>query len=160
MTRTGNFSADDVVPHRAVGYRHRADDPLGVRPPYGNRTFTGKGSAAGGAYTTAHDLWLFSRALIAGRLLPPTIRDTLWTGRSPLPWDQNQKYGYGVIVSTYGNRTVLGHGGGGSGTGIDNEFRFFSDGSYTVVVLANIDPPAASDLAPQLLKFLSAQQQR
>jgi len=157
MTRTGNFTADDIVPHRAVGYRHRTDDPLGVRPPYGNRTFTGKGSAAGGAYTTAHDLWLFSRALIAGRLLPAAIRDTLWTGRSPLPWDQNQKYGYGVIVSTAGNRTVVGHGGGGSGTGIDNELRFFSDGSYTVVVLANIDPPAASDLAPALIKFLSVQ---
>jgi len=60
-------------------------------------------------------------------------------------------------VSTAGNRTVVGHGGGGSGTGIDNELRFFSDGSYTVVVLANIDPPAASDLAPALIKFLSVQ---
>ena len=157
MTHTGNFSADDIVPHRAVGYRHRADDPLGVRPPYGNRTFTGKGGAAGGAYTTARDLWLFSRALIAGRLVPPAIRDTLWTGRSPLPWDQNQKYGYGVIAQSYGDRTVVGHGGGGSGTGIDNEIRFFSDGSYTVIVLANIDPPAASDLAPRLIKFLSSQ---
>jgi hypothetical protein len=52
---------------------------------------------------------------------------------------------------------VLGHGGGGSGTGIDNELRFFSDGSYAVVVLANIDPPAATDLAPALIKFLSVQ---
>jgi len=61
------------------------------------------------------------------------------------------------LVSPAGNRTVLGHGGGGSGSGIDNEFRFFADGSYTVVVLANIDPPAASDVAPALIKFLSVQ---
>ena len=157
MSHTGNFSADDVVPHRAVGYRHLPSDPLGVRPPYGNRSFVRKGTPAGGEYTTARDLWQFSRALLSGRLLSPTIRDTLWTGRSPLPWDANQKYGYGVIVSPSGTRTVLGHGGGGSGTGIDNEFRFFSDGSYTVVVLANIDPPAASDLAPALVRFLAAQ---
>jgi CubicO group peptidase (beta-lactamase class C family) len=157
MSHTGNFGADDIVPHRAVGYRHRVNDPLGVRPPYGNRTFVRKGSPAGGEYTTAHDLWLFSRALLSGRIIPPAIRDSLWTGRSPLPWDQSQKYGYGVIVSPAGNRTVLGHGGGGSGTGIDNELRFFSDGSYAVVVLANIDPPAATDLAPALIKFLSIQ---
>lgn len=160
MPHTGNFSADDVVPNRAVGYRHRASDPLGVRPPYGNRTFVGKGLPAGGAYTTARDLWNFNRALLAGKILDPGIRDSLWTGRSPLPWDKTQKYGYGIIVSSAGSHTVLGHGGGGSGTGIDNEFRFFSDGSYSVVVLANIDPPAASDLAPALVRFLAAQKSR
>jgi D-alanyl-D-alanine carboxypeptidase len=157
MSRTGNFAADDVVPHRAVGYRHRASDPLGVRAPYGNRTFVRKGSPAGGAYTTARDLWHFSRALLDGRLLNQKIRDSLSVGRSPLPWDKTQLYGYGVIVSSEGSRTVLGHGGGGSGSGIDNELRFFADGSYSIIVLANIDPPAASDLAPALVRFLSAQ---
>lgn len=157
MSHTGNFGADDVVPRRAVGYRHRPDDPLGVRPPYGNRTFVGKGSPAGGAYTTARDLWNFSRALMAGQLLDAKMRDILWTGRSPLPWDTEQLYGYGVIVSTVAGRTTLGHGGGGSGVGIDNEFRFFRDGSYTVIVLANIDPPAASALGQSLLQFLARQ---
>jgi hypothetical protein len=55
---------------------------------------------------------------------------------------------------------VLGHGGGGSGVGIDNEFRFFSDGSYSVVVLANIDPPAATDLSRALVGFLAAQKEK
>jgi CubicO group peptidase (beta-lactamase class C family) len=157
MSHTGNFGADEVIPHRAVGYRHRTNDPLGVRPPYGNRTFVGKGSPAGGAYTTAGDLWRFSRALLEGRLVDAKMRDTLWTGRSKLPWDKEQLYGYGVIVSTVGGRATLGHGGGGSGTGIDNEFRFFRDGSYTVIVLANIDPPAASNLGQSLLEFLARQ---
>jgi CubicO group peptidase (beta-lactamase class C family) len=160
MLHTGNFAADDIVPHRAVGYRHRASDPLGVRAPYGNRTFVRKGTPAGGAYTTARDLWLFGRALLSGTLLDRGIRDTLWTGRSPLPWDKTQQYGYGVIVSSAGQHKVLGHGGGGSGTGIDNEFRFFSDGSYLVVVLANIDPPAATDLSRALVGFLAAQKDR
>ncbi|MFL5586001.1 MAG: serine hydrolase domain-containing protein [Gemmatimonadaceae bacterium] len=157
MSRTGNFGPDDVVTHRAVGYRHHANDPLAVRSPYGNRSFVRKGSPAGGEYTTARDLWRFSRALLAGQILDPAVRDTLWVGRSPLPWDRTQRYGYGVIASSDGARTLLGHGGGGSGTGIDNEFRFSRDGSYAVVVLANIDPPAASDLAPALVKFLAAQ---
>jgi CubicO group peptidase (beta-lactamase class C family) len=157
MLHTGNFAADDVVPHRSVGYRHRATDPLGVKPPYGNRTFVRKGSPAGGAYTTARDLWQFTRALLDGRVLDSRVRDSLWVGRSPLPWDKTQLYGYGVIVSSEASRTVLGHGGGGSGSGIDNELRFFADGSYSVVVLANIDPPAASDLAPALIRFLAAQ---
>jgi CubicO group peptidase (beta-lactamase class C family) len=160
MSHTGNFSADDVVPHRAVGYRHRDSDPLGVRAPYGNRSFVGKGSPAGGAYTTARDLWQFGRALLSGALVDRAIRDTLWIGRSPLPWDKTQEYGYGVIVSSAGQHKVLGHGGGGSGVGIDNEFRFFSDGSYSVVVLANIDPPAATDLSRALVGFLAAQKEK
>jgi D-alanyl-D-alanine carboxypeptidase len=157
MSHTGNFSADDIVPHRAVGYRHRESDPLGVQAPYGNRTFVRKGSPAGGAYTTARDLFRFRGALVDGRLLDRGMRDSLVVGRSPLPWDKSQRYGYGLIVSTERSRTVLGHGGGGSGTGIDNEFRFFADGSYTVVVLANIDPPAATDLARAMVHFLAAQ---
>ena len=157
MSHTGNFGLDDVVPHRAVGYRHRASDPLGVRAPYGNRSFVRKGSPAGGAYTTTRDLWQFGRALLKGALIDRAIRDTLWTGHSPLPWDKTQEYGYGVIVSSAGQHKVLGHGGGGSGTGIDNDFRFFSDGSYSIVVLANIDPPAATDLSRALVGFLASQ---
>ena len=157
MQHTGSFAIDDVVPHRVVGYRHRDNDPLAAKPVYGNRSFVGRSSPAGGEYTTAEDLRLFVRALVSGRLLDPAVRDSLWTGRSPLPWDKSQVYGYGVIVSDVGGHKVLGHGGGGSGSEIDNEVRFFADGSYTVIVLSNMDPPAAADLAPALVKFLAAE---
>jgi D-alanyl-D-alanine carboxypeptidase len=157
MRETGNFGPDDVVPHRAVGYRPAADDPLRIRSPRANWSFVGRGNGAGGGYSTAGDLLRFSRALRAGTILGAALRDTLWTGRSPLPWDGTQRYGFGAIVSTVEGLTVIGHGGGGTGSGMDNELRFAADGAVTVIVLANADPPAASDLAHQLVRFLALQ---
>jgi hypothetical protein len=37
---------------------------------------------------------------------------------------------------------------------MNGELRFFRDGSYTVVVLSNYDPPSAMVLSRQILSFL------
>ncbi len=59
-------------------------------------------------------------------------------------------YGWGSFVAQCGPHLVVGHGGGRMGSGIDNGFRHFTDGSYTVVVLTNIDPPVATDITRTL----------
>ena len=85
------------------------------------------------------------------------MRDTIWVGRSPLPWDASTKYGYGFMRSVVNGREFLGHGGGGGGSGMDNDMRFSADGVWTVIVLGNIDPPGASDLATRLVALVSRQ---
>ncbi len=40
---------------------------------------------------------------------------------------------------------------------MDNGFRHFTDGSWTVVVLTNIDPPVATNLTRSLTLMLAAQ---
>ena len=161
MRETGNAGTDVVVPHRAVGYRASDDDPLAIDPLHPNWPFLGNTSAAsgaGGAYATAADYLRFVRALRAGTLVGAAMRDTLWTGRSPLPWDAATKYGYGFERSAAaGGRETIGHGGGGGGSGIDNALAAFVDGRYTIVVLGNIDPPGATDLTTALAKFLARQ---
>jgi D-alanyl-D-alanine carboxypeptidase len=159
MTATANAGNDEVVPHRAVGYRPSDDDVLVVEQLRPNWTFLGetsKASGAGGAYTTVTDLSRFVQALRAGKLLG-SIRDTLWVGRSPLPWDASTKYGYGFMRSAVNGREFLGHGGGGGGSGMDNNMSFSADGDWTVIVLGNIDPPGASDLATRLVALVSRQ---
>ena len=63
MARTGHWRVDSLPPNTAVGY-------TGPRGSGGANTATlpGRGSAAGGGYSTARDLLAFVRALRAGRI--------------------------------------------------------------------------------------------
>lgn len=159
MTETSlDGGADDLVPDRAVGYRPRADDPLGVEPPRANWTFVGTGGSggAGGGYSTVGDLARFGRALRAGKLIPPALRDAMWTGRWDVSGYPGERYGLGSFVGRVGDRVAVGHGGGGGGSGMDNGFRHFTDGSYTIVVLSNMEPPTATDLTTRLVRLFGA----
>ncbi len=150
---------DDYVPHRAVGYRAAADDPLGIGAPRANWSFLGRdgASGAGGGYSTAADLARFGAALRNGVLLSTELRDSMWAGRWPIPGHANERYGWGSFVASAGDRIAVGHGGGGTGSGMDNGFRHFTDGSYTVVVLTNTDPPLATNVTSALVKLLAEQ---
>jgi D-alanyl-D-alanine carboxypeptidase len=150
--------ADDVTPRRAVGYRPGENDLLGAGPPRANWSFIVGASAggAGGGYSTARDLARFGRALREGKLIGAALRDSMWTARWPIPGFADERYGWGSFVQEVGGHRVVGHGGGGTGSGIDNGFRQFADGSYTIVVLTNMDPPTATKITAALVKLLAA----
>ncbi|MFL5606792.1 MAG: serine hydrolase domain-containing protein [Gemmatimonadaceae bacterium] len=148
---------DDFVPFRAVGYRPRADDPLGALAPRANWSFIGPGaSGAGGGYSSVGDIARFARALRTGRLISDSLRTAMWTGRWDIPGYAGQKYGFASFVQPLGARLAVGHGGGGTGSGMDNGFKQFTDGSYVVVVLANMEPPTGGVLADAIIAFLGA----
>jgi CubicO group peptidase (beta-lactamase class C family) len=162
MTETSVYTgADYVIPHRAVGYRPAANDPLGAGALRGNWTFLGQtAGGAGGGYSTVGDIARFGRALRAGRLVGAALRDSMWTGRWDLPGYEGQRYGFASYVMPVGSRVAVGHGGGGSGSGMDNGFKQFTDGSYQVVVLANWEPPAGGRLADAIIRYLGAEVDR
>jgi len=150
--------SDDIIPRRAVGYRPRENDLLGAGPLRANWSFMVGSSAggAGGGYSTAGDLAKFGRALREGRLISVALRDSMWTGRWPIPGYTDEKYGWGSFVQQVGEHKIVGHGGGGTGSGIDTGFRQFADGSYTIVVLTNMEPPTATRITGALTKLLAA----
>jgi D-alanyl-D-alanine carboxypeptidase len=159
MTETSlEGGADYVLPRRAVGYRAQENDMLGALEPRANWSFIVGASAggAGGGYSTARDLARFGRALREGKLIGLALRDSMWTGRWPIPGYANEKYGWASFVQELNGHLITGHGGGGGGSGIDTGFRQFADGAYTLVVLTNIDPPAATRLTSSLVKLLAA----
>ena len=94
------------------------------------------GSAAGGGYATAADLLAFDSALRTGTLL-----DAQRTG-----WMLNG----GPAGS---GRAAGGLGVAGGAPGINAALE--SDGTWTIVVLANLDPPAATSVAQAIRKALS-----
>jgi D-alanyl-D-alanine carboxypeptidase len=125
MTRTAAYTVDSLPPNTALGYtRGEIDDPPPNTPLRRNSDLLpGRGSAAGGGYSTAQDLAKFLDAIRAGRIAgaPPS--------------------GLGVAGGAPGINATL-----------DGELP----GHLDVIVLANLDPPAAMRVARMIRTWLNA----
>ncbi|HEX9083625.1 MAG TPA: serine hydrolase domain-containing protein [Gemmatimonadaceae bacterium] len=115
MTHTGSFAVDSLPPNTAIGYT-RGDEnaPLSTPLRPNSRDLPGRGSSAGGGYSTAQDLVKFVQAL------------------------REQRIPNGVPAG-------LGIAGGSGGMNAVVEGGL--PGGYDLIVLANLDPPAAERVA-------------
>lgn len=127
MTRTCLPAVDDRAPERATGYTLHGDDrELTERVP-NTKSLPGRPSSAGGAYASAGDLLRFYDALLADRLL-----SAKWTN-----WMLNDSF------DDARRSPQIGVGGGAPGINAAIELA----GGWTVISLANFDPPSAGVLA-------------
>ena len=111
MTHTASFPSDSLPPNTAIGYTRGDENAPASAPLHANTEFLpGRGSSAGGGYSTASDLLKFVRAL----------RDH----RIP-------------------NGLPAGLGVAGGAPGINAALDGDWPGGYDLVVLTNLDPPAA-----------------
>jgi CubicO group peptidase (beta-lactamase class C family) len=111
MTRTGHLMSGASEPARATAYTRESDGaaPTAAEMP-------GRGSSAGGGYSTVGDLVRFAHALRAGKLLKGTHAPRLT-----------------------GTGASLGIAGGSPG--VNGLLQL--EGPYVLAILANTDPPAA-----------------
>lgn len=112
MTQTGSWRVDRLPENTAIGYTRGGEDAAPTAPLKRNTDFLpGKGSSAGGGYSTAHDLLRLLNAL------------------------REHKVPQGPEAG------MVGIAGGAPGLNAAMEGDL--PGSYDVIVLANLDPPAA-----------------
>jgi len=137
MPDTDSYAIEENVPDRAVGYRRE-----GAGQPVPNRdSLPARGSSAGGGYSTAEDLLRFGVALRTGRLLPPE-----WTGWM---FGDKEKDPAGNSLPVHGGLGIA-----GGSPGVNAVLEIDLDRDATVIVLANVDPPAAEQAARQIRGLL------
>ena len=138
MTHSGSEPEDQTVADRSVGYMRRngAWTPNTSTLPY-------RGTSAGGGYSTAGDLLKFSEALMGHKLLNAEYTNMLITGKVDV--GNGQMYAYGFEDGRKNGDGAVGHGGGAPG--MNGDLRIYPKSGYVIAVLANLDPPAASQVS-------------
>jgi D-alanyl-D-alanine carboxypeptidase len=140
MTSSGSLAEDQVVPGRSVGYTRfggNAIHPNTDTLPY-------RGTSAGGGYATAEDLLRFASAVTSDKLLNAQNRELLTTGKVDTP--RGEKYAFGFMdAGRDGEMRHYGHGGGAPG--MNGDLQIYPQDGYVIVVLSNLDPPAASRIS-------------
>jgi CubicO group peptidase (beta-lactamase class C family) len=139
MTSTGSEPEDQAVPDRSIGYT-ASGAMNGSRPNTGMLPY--RGTSAGGGYSTVGDLLRFANAVQQYELLNAHYTEILTVGKVKTPG--------GLIASAFADYEIngircFGHGGGSIGMNADLEVC--PGPGYVVVVLANMDPPSASQIS-------------
>ena len=155
MQNTDSYEMDAIVPNLATGYTRRAsnDDREDTARRSNVYTAPGRGSSAGGGYSTVEDLLKFTLALQNGKLLSPEYTKWMLGGSLPDPAARAAvKPASNLIKTTNGG---LGIAGGAPGINATVEMDVAS--GYTVIVLSNYDPPAAERVGRQIRSWLPKQ---
>ncbi len=136
MADSGYDLNSTILPQRASGYRTGA---LGIRNA--NYIDMRAPGGAGGVYSTTGDLLKWTRALFGCKVLHPASLEEMTT---PV----KSHYAFGLQVASKDGRQRFAHGGGINGFG--SFLAYFPASGVTIVVLSNVEGPAAALLEEQL----------
>lgn len=137
MKDSGYDTFTSVIPKRASGYRMSPEGP--VNAPYADMTIP---FAAGGLYSTTHDLLKWEKALFGGKLLKPESLQAMLTPSA------KSNYALGVEVDQGKGQRRITHSG--SIEGFNTVLTHFPDEKLTIVVLGNVNGGAPSSIAENL----------
>lgn len=149
MKASGSFPKTEKVANLAVGYTRRNDEGKLVD---NWDTLPWRGMSAGGGDSTVGDLLRFAEALRKHNLLNAELTETVITGKTQPGPNANRKYAYGFEENFVSGHRIVGHGGGAPG--MNGMLDVLMDNGYTVIVLANLDPPAAQNVAAYISERL------
>jgi CubicO group peptidase (beta-lactamase class C family) len=147
MTGTDSEPEDQAVSDRSVGYTKFGGNGL----QRNTDTLPYRGTSAGGGYSTVEDLSRFATALQTNKLLNAQYTELLTTGKVDTG---RGKYAFGFQDEVINGTRCFGHGGGAPG--MNGELKICPASGYVLVVLANLDPPAASRIADFVTNRLPA----
>jgi D-alanyl-D-alanine carboxypeptidase len=115
-----------------------------------------RSTPAGGAFATAPDLVAFAQALWSGKLVSRAMADQFTTGTVKMGGSMSYAYGFGEATAN-GWREV-GHNGGAPG--VSTDFKSFPAEGIEIVVLSNIEAPAADEVMSLAVSALTGAPRR
>jgi CubicO group peptidase (beta-lactamase class C family) len=137
MNDSGYDSNSAIIERRASGYRKEAAGAL-LNAEYIDMTVP---YAAGGLYSTTEDLLKWEIALFSDKVVSAASLTKMIT-----PFMSN--YAFGLFVEQRGGHELIWHDGGIDGFG--TELHYWPDQRIKVVVLANEESSARTDIAAKL----------
>jgi D-alanyl-D-alanine carboxypeptidase len=135
MKSSDSLPESEAVQNRSVGYMKEGFGPWQPNTD----TLPYRGTSAGGGYSTVEDLSRFAAALVGHKLLDAEHTSVLVSGKVDTP--RGEKYAYGFFEREESGVVCFGHGGGAPG--MNGDLKICPVSGYVIVVLANLDPPAA-----------------
>jgi CubicO group peptidase (beta-lactamase class C family) len=150
MRDSGYDHYADILPKRASGYQQALAGV--VNAPYLDMSLP---YAAGSLYSTVEDLYLWDQALYTDKLLPPDLKQKVFT-----PNLNNYGYGWDIRNIPVGEpgagQTLISHGGGINGFNT-LEARYIAD--HDLIVIFNNTPGAnLSEMAKGIRAILYGQE--
>ena len=137
MTATAYNPA--LSPFQAQGYAGSIDGPIPTPDPYA----LSLGFSAGGLVSTTHDMALWQRKLLDGKVLSTASLKQMIT---PFKAD----YGFGVVVSSRTGHLDIFHSG--RVPGFHTNAHYLPDDTLSVVVFGNLDTSAPEVLGSNLVR--------
>ena len=140
MNSTKMNNPNEIVPHRASGYRLPKDKL--INKPYYSPSVT---FSAGGQLSCIEDMVKYERELYNPTLLQQSTLDLMWThhpSSSRKIWQPERYAGYlraglGWLMPDYQNKPVVGHNG--SIVGFAGNITRFIEDRLTVILFCNLD---------------------
>ncbi len=121
------------APTDALGYQSYFFGPYELAPVAAAAWLNAAGSLA----MTAHDLALWTIALMQHNVVPATDTATLWQPRL-LADGENPGYGLGFSVAAFNGHRLIAHGG--EVVGYQSSEQLFPDDDTSIIVFANATP--------------------
>lgn len=140
MTHSDWFESKSAASNVAIGYT--PDTSAGGAWIPNTDRLPGRGSSAGGVYSTTGDLVAFVKALRSGILLTPRYTEWILTGSLPAE----------APALPIGDGSI---GVAGGAPGVNSCLEFDAGSGDTIIVLGNYEPPAAQDVASYLRSLLT-----
>jgi CubicO group peptidase (beta-lactamase class C family) len=136
MKDTTLYNGEDLIPNFATGYDVGSTGL--INPDYENAGWL---FGCGSIVSTTHDLLLWERALMGGKVLAPgTVK------RMITPY--KDRYAYGVVHAPFLGYSVVTHSG--FFRGFTSVMHYFPDDKLTVIVLNNMRSNATGELGNKL----------
>lgn len=164
VTGMNNSDSQEIDPLNppidiAIGYTNREaqNDRLLLGEKVDNLSVNFlKGTASGASYSTATDMLKFIEALLHHKLLSSEMTYKVLTPyiNEGTKGNQTKYEGYGFQIFDVDGVRRIGHPG--RFAGVNTRIDAYPDLDYTVIVLANYDPPAAFDVAERAGEFIVA----
>lgn len=144
MKDSGYDSNSAIIPHRAAGYSPDGKSQVNAGFIHMSIPF-----AAGALYSTTEDLLRWEQGLFSGKVLSAASLEKMTT-----PFKEN--YAFGLAVQTVDGHKEIHHNGGIEG--FNTELAYYPDDKLVVVVLANLNGQAPSQIARRLAEVMHGEQ--